>query len=400
MRYYKFEEEDVEKYIKTTGFFENRVRLFVKEIGTGNMNYVFQVEEKESGKKLILKQAVPYARCVGKSFPMSLDRIMTEANAMELQNRFACGTVPKLYHKDKEMALIIMEDLSDFDVMRDGLRKRKRYSGVAEDIATFMANMSFYTSNLYLDSEKKRQWTKEFANENLIKITEDVIFTDPFYDCERNRINPEIMAYVKGEFWNDKWMQLEAAKLRYKFMTESQSLVHGDLHTGSIFVKGDKAKVFDSEFSFYGPSAFDLGLLTAHFILNYVSWSGKEVPANDVTEYRGYLLGIIESIYEKYFEKFSRLWSSEGVNVGARVEGYKEYYQKNLFSDALGYAAVVVVRRILGLTHVEDIDEIEDLKKRGVAQLLGLELSKELLRCRHEVSSIGQVTEIIKDFVY
>ena len=35
MRYYKFEEEDVEKYIKTTGFFENRVRLFVKEIGTG-----------------------------------------------------------------------------------------------------------------------------------------------------------------------------------------------------------------------------------------------------------------------------------------------------------------------------------------------------------------------------
>ena len=86
--------------------------------------------------------------------------------------------------------------------------------------------------------------------------------------------------------------------------------------------------------------------------------------------------------------------------MGARVEGYKEYYQKNLFSDALGYAAVVVVRRILGLTHVEDIDEIEDLKKRGVAQLLGLDLSKELLRCRHEVSSIGQVTEIIKDFVY
>ena len=50
-------------------FFENRSRLFVKEIGTGNMNYVFQVEEKESGKKLILKQAVPYARCVGGEFP-------------------------------------------------------------------------------------------------------------------------------------------------------------------------------------------------------------------------------------------------------------------------------------------------------------------------------------------
>ena len=91
---------------------------------------------------------------------MSLARIMTEANAMELQNQFACGTVPKLYHKDKEMALIIMEDLSDFDVMRDGLRKRKIYSGVDEDIATFMANMSFYTSNLYLDSEKKTPMDK------------------------------------------------------------------------------------------------------------------------------------------------------------------------------------------------------------------------------------------------
>jgi 5-methylthioribose kinase len=234
--YYKFDEKDVENYMRSQGFFSEDAELFVEEIGTGNMNYVFRIENIENRKTLILKQAVPYARCVGEGFPMSLDRIIVEANAMEVQNQFAAGTVPKIYHKDSGMALLVMEDLWDFQVMREGLINMKRYPGVEDDIATFIANMSFYTSNLYLDSEKKRGLAKQFANENLIKITEDVIFTDPFYNCERNRINPEIMTFVEKEFWPDKILQLEAAKLRYKFMTEAQSLVHGDLHTGSIFV--------------------------------------------------------------------------------------------------------------------------------------------------------------------
>ena len=399
MGYYKFDEVDVEKYMIKHGFFHEEAKLSVNEIGTGNMNYVFQVFDIESGKKLILKQAVPYARSVGESFPMSLDRMKIEAGALELQNKFAMGTVPKLYHSDEEMALIVMEDLSDFEVLRKGMIGMKKYRGIDEDISSFMANLAFYTSNLYLDSEKKRRLAKEFANENLIKITEDVIFTDPFYRCKRNRINPELLSYVEKKFLPDKNMQLEVAKLRYNFMTEAQSLVHGDLHTGSIFVKNSTAKIFDSEFSFYGPSAFDIGLLSAHFILNYISWSGKELEGKKIQDYRDYLLETLVSIYDKFFEKFSSLWNREGVNIGADIVGYKRYYLEKLFTDALGYAGIVIARRILGLTHVEDIDGIKNLKNRAKVQEQGLEITKMLLKYRHKFKDIDEVVGTIKAVV-
>ena len=34
-------------------------------------------------------------------------------------------------------------------------------------------------------------------------------------------------------------------------MTNAQALLHGDLHTGSVFVRDDSTKVIDPEFAFY-----------------------------------------------------------------------------------------------------------------------------------------------------
>ena len=40
---------------------------------------------------------------------------------------------------------------------------------------------------------------------------------------------------------------LEVAKLKFDFMTHAQALIHGDLHTGSIFIKEDSTKVIDAD---------------------------------------------------------------------------------------------------------------------------------------------------------
>ena len=43
-------------------------------------------------------------------------------------------------------------------------------------------------------------------------------------------------------------------------MTNAQALIHGDLHTGSVFVKGDSTKVIDPEFAFMGLWDMTLGM--------------------------------------------------------------------------------------------------------------------------------------------
>ena len=54
-------------------------------------------------------------------------------------------------------------------------------------------------------------------------------------------------------------------------MNNAQALIHGDLHTGSIFVNQEETRVIDPEFAFFGPMAYDVGVLIGNLIMNYLS---------------------------------------------------------------------------------------------------------------------------------
>ncbi|MDQ1268016.1 MAG: 5-methylthioribose kinase, partial [Campylobacterota bacterium] len=46
------------------------------EIGDGNLNYVYKISSIQNPQKaLIVKQAVPFLRCVGEDFPLSRERM-------------------------------------------------------------------------------------------------------------------------------------------------------------------------------------------------------------------------------------------------------------------------------------------------------------------------------------
>lgn len=79
----------------------------VKEVGDGNLNYVYIVEGPNQ-KCLIVKQALPYVRCVGESWPMSLRRAYFENKALmeeqKLMGSWSC--LPEVYHFDNDNALI------------------------------------------------------------------------------------------------------------------------------------------------------------------------------------------------------------------------------------------------------------------------------------------------------
>lgn len=80
--------------------------LKVAEIGDGNINFVYIVEGP-GNRQLIIKQALPYVRCVGENWPMTLRRAYFETTALNDARKMTKGKfVPEVYHFDQAKALI------------------------------------------------------------------------------------------------------------------------------------------------------------------------------------------------------------------------------------------------------------------------------------------------------
>src|SRR5208282_3202933 len=78
----------------------------VTEVGDGNLNLVFVVRGPKKG--LVVKQALPYVRLVGESWPLPLDRSFFESQALLMENKLAPGLAPEVFLVDNEQALVVM----------------------------------------------------------------------------------------------------------------------------------------------------------------------------------------------------------------------------------------------------------------------------------------------------
>ncbi len=81
-------------------------KLTVEEVGDGNINFVYIVTSSINGGKVVVKQALPYVRCVGESWPMTIERAYFEATALKEEKSMAPKFVPRVFHFDKTNALI------------------------------------------------------------------------------------------------------------------------------------------------------------------------------------------------------------------------------------------------------------------------------------------------------
>ncbi|UUZ93174.1 S-methyl-5-thioribose kinase [Paenibacillus sp. P25] len=330
------EAEAVEYARNLPNLFQKDSELTSREIGDGNLNLVFHIVEPSTGRSIILKQAPPYAKVVGESWPLSLDRARIESEALITQGKLCPDLVPAVHAYEPELALTVMEDLSDHVIMRKGLMERNRYPLFAGHISRFLARTLFYTSDLGMNQQDKKGRVKQFINPDLCKITEDLIFDDPYTDSPNNNVPPAIRDAVQA-LWEDTELHLEVAILREGFLTHAQALLHGDLHTGSIFIKPDSTKVIDPEFAYYGPMGFDIGAVFANLLLNYAGQEGWSPDETSRSDYRGYLLGTIRDIWTGFEKEFRSLWNEQGVDRMFRTPGYQDWYMKRLLQDVFGY---------------------------------------------------------------
>ena len=158
----------------------------IREVGDGNLNLVFIVEGPAAG--VVVKQALPYVRLVGESWPLPLERSWFEYNALTEEARYAGRLTPEVFHFDRAQAMIVMEYLHPHVIMRKGLIRGIEYPRFADDIAEFLAATLFSTSVLAGTAAEHKARAELFApNTALCKITEDLVFTDPYREAPLNR---------------------------------------------------------------------------------------------------------------------------------------------------------------------------------------------------------------------
>eukprot|EP01108_Squamamoeba_japonica_P006565 TRINITY_DN5361_c0_g1_i1.p3 TRINITY_DN5361_c0_g1~~TRINITY_DN5361_c0_g1_i1.p3 ORF type:complete len:188 (+),score=100.08 TRINITY_DN5361_c0_g1_i1:521-1084(+) len=162
-------------------------------------------------------------------------------------------------------------------------------------------------------------------------------------------------------------------------------------------------KIIDTEFAFYGPVAFDLGLFTAHMLVALLAARAHGAKA----AYERYLRVQLRTFWREFVQRYDQLWRDAGESVhdatcrpsfvggvDALVAVQAAHAQSTL-ADALGFASLEMIRRVVGIAHADDVDGIIDDAQRIVVEKRILRVGMRLLADTASFRSIDRVLELV-----
>lgn len=347
--------------------------LTVTEVGDGNLNLVFICVDA-AGRRVVLKQALPYVRLVGPEWPMTEMRAAREASALTVHGALS-EHVCRLLDFDEEHNVLVLEDLSDHEVFRSRLNAGGAHDGIVERLSEYVADVAFGTSFLTLTEEEFRLRAAAAANPELCAISEALVFTEPFLGAERNSVRPSV-APLLAELQRDARWVAAALEMKRAFLTRQEMLVHGDLHTGSVFVRGSgdgvSVKAFDSEFACYAPIGFDLGMLWANLL-----FAGMRAAVLGDDTRADALFGSVETSWRVFEARFAAHWTERRDPAGY-PDAFRDGWLSDILRDCFGFAGCEAARRTVGLAKVSDIETLDDAPYKAAASAM-LRLSHNLL---------------------
>lgn len=413
MDYHALDNSTVLDYVrnqpKLRSFFSDLSALSAQEVGDGNLNMVFIVRNLHvPSESMVIKQALPYLRVLGESYPLTRERMRFEAQALLLYNELTPGLAPEVYVFDEDLSLVAMEHLKNHEVMRKPLVARRKFPLFADHISTFLAQVLFKTSDLYRTGHEKKSLQARYINPSLCKIQEDFVFTNPYMESPENNWNPQINAEVEAVRRNVP-LKLAIIELKEKYMTQGQALIHSDLHTGSIMVNEQDTRVIDPEFSFFGPMGYDIGALLSNLVMNFGAHFAHTADAAERKAYQSYLIETIREIWLQFAAKFEQLWLENNTgelvpNTYWNFEGgeaaftaFRQRYIRQLLQDTAGLGACESLRRMMGVVSVWDISSIHDNQLRAVAERFVIRVSSRWIIERGSFNSIDDLVGIMEE---
>ncbi|XTZ37324.1 S-methyl-5-thioribose kinase [Salmonella enterica] len=396
-QYHTFSAEDAVAYARQFGGLENPSELAeAHEVGDGNLNLVFKIFDREGCSRIIVKQALPYVRCVGESWPLTLDRARLEAQTLVEHYRHSPQHTVKIHHFDPALAVMVMEDLSDHKIWRGELISNIHYPQAASQLGSYLAQTLFHTSDFFLHPHDKKAQVAKFINAEMCEITEDLFFNDPYQIHERNNYPAQLEADVAA-LREDSQLKLAVAALKHRFFSHAEALLHGDIHSGSIFVATGSLKAIDAEFGYFGPMGFDIGTAIGNLLLNYCGLPGH-LSIRDAAAAREQRLADIHIVWNTFCEQFQALARENTRDAALAEPGYASAFLKKVWADAIGFCGTELIRRSVGLSHVADIDSIKDDEMRYACLRHAITLGKALIVLAERIDSVDELIARVRQY--
>lgn len=365
-----------------------------EEVGDGNLNLVFKILDGQGVSRVIVKQALPYVRCVGESWPLTLDRARIEAETLLVHGGFCPRHTVRILHHDAGLAVMIQEDLSDHTIWRRELINNVYYPQAAGQLGGYLARALFHTSDFYQLPQHKKAEVARFSNPEMCQITEDLFFTDPYIDHERNAYPPSLAADVAA-IRGDGALKVAVAGLKHRFLSQAQALLHGDVHSGSIFVAEGRLKVIDAEFGYYGPMGFDLGTAMGNLLLNYCGLPGL-LDLRQAADAREQRLRDVRELWLAFAGGIQALALEKSRDIMLAEPGYARQFLHQVWVDAVGYCGTELIRRTIGFAHVADLDTISDEAMRHQCQRQALSLGGTLILAAARIPDVDALVARVR----
>ncbi|MEW5315725.1 MAG: hypothetical protein WDW38_007132 [Sanguina aurantia] len=325
------------------------------------------------------------------------ERVRIEAEGLLIEAGLCPAHVPEVYLFDATMCVIAMQFLPPpFIILRRGLIQGTIYPHLAEHVSTFLATTLFGTSQIACSSTTFRHQAARFSNVEMCALTEQVIFTEPYFDAANNHwTSPQLDADVRA-LWGDAEAKAAVSALKQLFLGRAEALLHGDLHTGSIMVTASESYVIDCEFAYYGPMAFDVAKILSELLLCYFATYGHEEADGAASRdaQRAWLLSTMSETWQLFSAKFLQLWATRGAEGAlfppslfgsgvadgqSALHACKLAYMGSMWRDTMQFAGAFMIRRIVGIAHVADLESIADADTRSGCERRALRFGRELL---------------------
>ncbi|MFT8718279.1 S-methyl-5-thioribose kinase [Acetobacter sp.] len=350
----------------------------IREVSDGNLNMVWLVHGSHGS--LCAKQSLPHVR-VDPSWKMPLDRTTFEAAWLRETETVTPEMVPTFLHFDPDLYLLATACLDNHVTLTEALAAGCAITPIVRQIGAFIARTTFHNSFRGTSFETMARLEQFFSgNITLARITIDLVLTDPYHAHPRNHFHPDLSSLVH-KLHTDTTLHRTVSTMQKRFFTTRQALLHGDLHSGSIMVSEGKASVIDGEFSIIGPTGFDLGMFAGSLILAAFGATSFER--------RQELLNGLAVLRESFIESYCHEWNSrtgqadlspafltKNDSTGLVPEQTEECI--SIISDATGFAAMEVIRRLTGYAHTGHFGKLSESEK-GKHQYQALDFAIDLL---------------------
>jgi 5-methylthioribose kinase len=177
------------------------------------------------------------------------------------------------------------------------------------------------------------------------------------------------------------------------FMNNAQALLHGDLHSGSIFANEAGIKVLDPEFAFYGPMGYDIGNVIGNL---FFSWANKAFTCPEKSDAIAAIENTVSEIFDKTRAKLEAKYDELVTLPLYTTAAFRKAYLDSIMADSAGYAGTEIIRRTVGDSKVMEVSSVTEPSLRIPMEHALIRLGIALILQRDQFTNGRELTELFR----